>query len=98
MIGDPPEVALEQLGFWPEAALAKLRAAWITSTDQLIGLAATEGGVAAIARTTGLEPERVEALLARTRASLPASRLTMLETPVDTSQYGLGAEDPAKRT
>ena len=92
-----PEIALEQVGIWPESAVAKLQEAWITSADQLIALAATDGGVEAIARATELEPARVAELLEKTRAVFSPSRRADLETPSDTSQFGLGAEDPAKR-
>lgn len=94
MPADPNEFDLETIQVWPADAIARLRQAWITTADQLIALAAIADGVASIARATGLEPDRVRDLVAQTRRFLSAHRLGELETPIDTSDYGLGAEEP----
>lgn len=96
MSAQPNELALETIGVWPARAVENLRQSWITTADQLIALAATEEGVATIARASGLDPSQVRALLNQTRGLLTPERLGELETPVDTSDYGLGAEAPER--
>lgn len=94
MTSAPAEVELGSIGVWPADALARLRDAWITTADQLIGLAATDGGVAALEQATGLDRQRIRQLVSETRRALPPDRASQLERPVDTSSFGLGAEEP----
>lgn len=91
------ELMLEAIDVWPPRVVEKLRQSWIITADQVIALAATDDGVATIARTGGLEVAQVRTMLDQTRALLTLGRLGELETPIDTSTYGLGAQAPERR-
>jgi hypothetical protein len=85
------DLPLSTLGIWPKSALNNLEAHWITSAAQLVGLAATDGGIASLAALTGLAPLEVQKLIAATAARLPPETARSLATPVDTKLKGLGA-------
>lgn len=91
-------IPLDNLGFWSVEALAKLREHWIDSAEQVVALAASVEGRAALARTLDLDEASTAELVARTRSALPANRLTELERPADTSLQQLGAFPPERRS
>ncbi len=92
------DTELDRLGFWPRAALERLSASWITTAEQLVAIAATADGMAALAQETGLPARELEQLVDRTRQALPQSLREELSKPADTSQFGTGANEPPKRT
>jgi hypothetical protein len=88
------ETGLATLGFWPDEAVRRLEACWITSAEQVVAAAATPGGVMALAEQTGLAQSELPRLLALTRAALAPEVRQELSKPADTSHYGTGALAP----
>jgi hypothetical protein len=86
---------LKRLGIWPAEALERLASQWITSPEQVVAIAATEGGVAALANQAGLSIQSAEALVRATKEALPTEVRERFERPADTSQFGLGARSPS---
>ena len=88
------EIELSAMDVWPKDAIYALSKYWLTNVGQVIALGATPKGVEQISTVTGLDVDRVNSLLASTRATLSASELRALETPVDVRDQGLGALPP----
>jgi len=88
------DMELAQMGIWPPEALKRLGGSWITTAEQVVAIAATDGGMSALARQTDLSPEVVEKFVDRTREALPSSVRDKLSRPADTSQFGTGANRP----
>jgi hypothetical protein len=88
------EIAIADARFWPPGAVKALHDHWLTTVQQVVALAAAPNGVDRLAALTRLEPEVMHRLVAKTRDLLPVDELMMLETPVDTREFGLGANDP----
>jgi hypothetical protein len=88
---------LAGLPFWPRPALERLSASWITTAEQVVAIAATDGGIAALAQQTGLDQREVTALVDRTRSSLSPAERERLSKPADTRSFGRGALDPDAR-
>lgn len=91
------ETELTRLPFWPRAALGRLGESWITTAEQVVGVAATDAGIKALAEQAGLSEREVADLVARTRDALPPDVRARLSAPADTSQFGRGAIDPTKK-
>jgi len=85
---------LAGLGIWPPETLKRLSGRWITTAEQLVAIAATDGGMSALAEQTGLTLQVLEPLLDRTRGALPASVRATLSKPADTSRFTTGAIPP----
>ncbi|AHE55070.1 hypothetical protein [Sphingomonas sanxanigenens] len=88
------DVKLDELGLWPDEALAKLRGAWITTADQLIAMARTSGGVAALSEQTGVDAGEVSRLVGLTEAHRREQGGLGMAGPADTADYGMGALRP----
>jgi hypothetical protein len=87
---------LAQLEFWPADAVERLRGSWITTAEQLVGIAATSGGLSALVEQTELTEDQLRQLLELTRKRLSPDVRRRLSSPVDTSQFGLGALPPPR--
>jgi hypothetical protein len=74
--------------------VSRLRDVWITTAEQVVALAATAGGVTSLADHLHTTEDRARELVDRARAALDPQRLRELDTPVDTSEYGLGVLPP----
>jgi hypothetical protein len=62
----------------------------------VVGIAATSNGISALAEQTRLTESELRRLIDLTGNRLPVSIRRRLSSPVDTSQFGLGALTPAK--
>jgi hypothetical protein len=91
------DMELARLDIWPPEALKRLSGSWITTAEQVVAIAATDGGMSALAKQTGLPPEVVEHCVDRTRQALPSSVRDKLSKPADTSQFGTGAKRPSDK-
>jgi hypothetical protein len=89
---------LSRLGIWPSEALKRLSGSWITTAEQVVAIAATDGGMSALAKQTGLSPEVLEQFVDRTRQALPSSVRDNVSRPADTSQFGTGATRPSEKS
>ena len=81
---------------WSKAFVDALAAHWITTAEQVVGIAATDEGVRTLAKHLGLSEQHMRQLLDSARAALPPAVLAELER-VDASQYGLGALPPDEK-
>jgi hypothetical protein len=79
---------------WTEDLVRKLAANWITTAEQVVGMATTPDGVATLARELGVSEGRMRQLLEHARSALAPARASELAKEVDTRQYGLGALPP----
>jgi len=59
-----------------------------------VSAAATPGGVETLAQGLDASVEEVRDLVAAARDALPPEKARELETPVDSTEYGLGALRP----
>jgi hypothetical protein len=85
---------LTDVSGWRKDYIDKLAESWITSAEQVVGMAATAEGIQALAQQLDVSIEEMRRLIDLARASLPPSVARELEMEVDTSQYGLGALPP----
>lgn len=90
------EIELAGLGFWPNDALDRLRASWITTAEQILAIAATTDGLVALTRQTGLGSGELVKLVEHTRQMVAPELRERLSKPADTSKFGTGAVDPSK--
>jgi hypothetical protein len=79
---------------WTEAQVRKLAGHWITTAEQVVGVAGTEDGVRSLADLLGTSTTEAGRLVESARAALPPAVAAELTNPVDTSRYGLGALPP----
>lgn len=67
---------------------------WVTTAEQLVATAATPGGLTSLAGHLGVSDERMREIVDAARKQLTEDQVRELETPVDASEYGLGANTP----
>jgi hypothetical protein len=79
---------------WTRAHTNKLAGNWITTAEQVVGMAATAQGVQTLAQQLGLSEQQMRRLVEQARAALPPAVAAELGEPVDTREYGLGALPP----
>jgi len=91
------DVPLEMIEGIPDELADKLKQLWITSAEQVVATGSTPGGTTALADHLGISEEEVADLIARARKQLSPEIAAEMETPVDTSEFGLGAIKPQKR-
>jgi hypothetical protein len=85
---------LAEVPGWSPAHAESLAKSWITTAEQVVGMAATPGGVQSLAKEIGISEEAMRALVDAARSALAPSVARGLAEPADTSQYGLGALPP----
>jgi hypothetical protein len=85
---------LTEVPGWSPAHAEALAKNWITTAEQVVGMAATPGGVEALAQEVGVPEETMRALDDLARSALAPSVARGLAKPVDASEYGLGALPP----
>ena len=81
----------------PPDALRRLGDLWITTAEQLVAHANTEGGMDALARELMLSDTETRRIVDAARASLPPGAIAEAERRVDTSKYSLGAAPPKRK-
>src|SRR5262245_12222609 len=79
---------------WTPAYVDALAQLWITTAEQVVGLAATPQGISSLAKQLGVSDTEAQRLVGLARAALPAAAAAQLSEEVDTSQHGLGALPP----
>jgi hypothetical protein len=89
-----PGTRLDSVDIWPSSAVKRLASVWVVTAEQVVAVAATQGGVDALAMQTELPRLEVKRLIEATRERLPLDIRERLRTPVDTSLYGLGGLRP----
>lgn len=91
------DVPLESIDEWPPELVAKLKELWITSAEQVVAAGATASGISALAEHLNISEDQATRLIAAARSRLSPEVAAEMETPVDTSDYGIGAIKPPKR-
>jgi hypothetical protein len=91
------DTPLDRVPGWSPEHVARMRDAWIMTAEQVIALGSTDGGLRSMSEQLRVPVSEVERLVAGARAELSHETRAELETPVDTSQYGLGAARPARQ-
>jgi len=95
MDSDTPLKRIEDLTY---DQIQRLAAHWITSVEQLVGIASTPDGIAALSQTLAVNEVDTRALVERARDLLSPEDRAHLSSPADTSRYGLGATPPPKES
>ena len=90
-------IPLSEIKGWTEALVQKLADRWITTAEQVVGMATTDQGVTSLATELGVTPRKVQQLVKNAKAALPTARANALSEAVDTSHYGKGALPPEAR-
>ena len=91
---DHDETPLSAVPGLSEAMRRRLKDHWITSAEQVVGLASTSGGAKTLARALEVDEDTAEQVIAQSRAALPHGRAESLARPADVSRFGLGATRP----
>src|SRR4051812_16736222 len=81
---------LDKLPGLPKKLLSDLKAAWITTAEQLLAATAATGGPETMAGHLGMAVTEFRRALAAAEAVIPEAERLHLKTPVDTRNYGLG--------
>ncbi len=76
---------------WSRTHTEGLAKSWITTAEQVVGVAATPAGLDSLARQAGVSDTKMQGLIEAARKALPPAVAASLSQPVDASQYGLGA-------
>src|SRR5262245_14853590 len=85
---------LSAIDGWKKAYIDALAQTWITTSEQVVGLAATPQGISSLARQLGVSETEAQRLVGLARAALPAATAAQLCEEADTSQDGRGALPP----
>jgi hypothetical protein len=90
------ETSLASVEGWTDELVAKMSAAWITTAEQVVGIASTEEGLRSIAEQLQTDPATAARLVDAARAKLPEATRRALDRPADTSEFGRGALPPER--
>jgi hypothetical protein len=90
------ETPLESVQGWTDDLVGLMRASWVTTAEQLVGIASTSSGMQSIAEQLHTDLGRAKSLVGAARARLPEATRQELEQPVDTSDFGLGVLLPER--
>ena len=81
---------LHEVPGWSQEHVRRLAQAWITTAEQVVALSATPGGLQSLAEQLGVSEDEARRLVDTARTALEPGVRAEMETPVDTSEYGLG--------
>jgi hypothetical protein len=79
---------------WTKTHVDKLAANWITTAEQVVGMAANPQNLGALAQQLGVSHQQMQQLVEHARAALPPAAAAQLGKEVDTRSFGLGALPP----
>jgi hypothetical protein len=88
------DVPLREIDEWPKDLVEKLDQIWITTAEQVVATSATPDGLQALANHLGVPVKDTIPLIKAARSRLSPELAKELESPVDTSEYGLGVIRP----
>jgi len=91
------EIPLKKIEGITYDQIQRLAGHWITSVQQLVGIASTSNGVMSLAPMLGMSEGETRELIEHARELLDPEERLHLSNPADTSRYGLGATPPPKR-
>lgn len=86
--------SLDRIENFPRKFIEKLAELWVTTAEDLIGMASTDEGLNGLSMHIGVKREEVIKLVALAKEHLPDALVRELEEPVDEAEYGLGALEP----
>jgi hypothetical protein len=87
-------IALTEIPELTQGAITRLQEIWVTTAEQLVATAATPGGSRSLADHLGVTEERMTEIITVAKAKLSPDTVKHLESPIDVSEYGLGAITP----
>lgn len=90
------DIPLDSVPGWSAKNVERLQASWITTAEQVVALAATATGIQSLSEQLQVSHDEVRRLVELAAQALSADVRAEMETPVDTSNYGLGARRPGK--
>ena len=93
-MSDEHETPLSQVPGMSEGMRRRLLDHWITSAEQIVGLASTSDGTGTLARALDVSDEVARELVAQSRAALDPATAERLSHPAEVSRFGLGARHP----
>ena len=92
------DTPLEAVAGWTAQHLSRMKAAWITTAEQLVALSATDDGLRSISEQLQVSQGEAKRLVELARSALAPDVRAQMEERVDTSNYGLGARRPSDDT
>jgi predicted flap endonuclease-1-like 5' DNA nuclease len=90
------EIPLKRIEGITHDQIHRLSGHWITSVQQLVGVATTTNGIGALSQILALDERGTREMIEQARGLLDPEERVHLSTPADTSRYGLGAAPPPK--
>jgi hypothetical protein len=90
------EIPLKRIPGITHDQIHRLSGHWITSVQQLVGIASTTNGVGSLAQILALDEHAAREMIEQARGLLDPDERIHLSSPADTSRYGLGAAQPPK--
>jgi hypothetical protein len=88
------DTPLSAVPSWTKAQVARLGSKGIMTAEQLVGTAATPGGIPSLAAELDLSETEMRRLVNAARGALPPALAAELSRAADASQWGLGALPP----
>lgn len=90
------ETPLKQVPGWSAAPIAQLHKSWITTAEQVVAVAATDGGVQSLAQQLNLSQADTERLIDLARQALTPAKRAEMDQPFHSDERGMGAAPPRK--
>jgi hypothetical protein len=90
------DIPLAEIEDLPKGVVDKLGQLWLTTAEQLVSTAATPGGLTSLAQHLEVSTEEAGRFIQIARSRLSPEVAARVESPVDTSEYGLGVIGPPK--
>ena len=91
-----PETPLEQVPGWTAGPIARLRKSWINSAEQVVAVAATDGGIRSLAQQMNVSEPEAERLVDFARRALAPAKRAEMDQPFLADDRGMGAAPPRK--
>jgi hypothetical protein len=88
------DTPLEAVRGWSPDQVARMKAAWITTAEQVVALSATASGLQSLSEQLQMSRDEARRLVDLARSVLSAETRAEMEQTADTSDYGLGAVRP----
>jgi hypothetical protein len=93
----PRGLPLREIDGFPEVERDKLTRLSVDTAEAFVSLTATQVGRERLLSHLGIDAAELDRLITLAKAAIPEEVRREMETPVDTSGYGLGALEPKDR-
>ena len=91
------DIPLKRIDGITHDQIHRLAGHWITSVQQLVGIASTSNGISSLSQILALDERGTREMIEQARGLLDPDERIHLSAPADTSRYGLGAAQPPRK-